>query len=73
VLQHALDPVRVEELTHEAQGQLADLTQRLQRERDEQRWKRLALLPAVAFLVLMSLGSWFRFRRIHRHDRGGGA
>ncbi len=67
MLQHSLDPARVEEVTGEARGQLDQLHQRLQQERAAQRWKRLALLPVVAFLVLMSLGAWVRFRRLHAH------
>ncbi|MBK7642714.1 MAG: cytochrome c3 family protein [Planctomycetes bacterium] len=67
VLQHSLDPARVEEVTGEARGQLEALRLRLQKERDAQRWKRLALLPVVAFLILMSLGAWVRFRRLHSH------
>jgi hypothetical protein len=65
VLQHGLDPARVEEVTAEARGQLEQLHQRLEKESRAQRLKRLALLPVVAFLVLMSLGAWVRFRRIH--------
>ena len=67
VLQHSLDPVRVAEVTGEARGQLETLQQRLEKERDAQRWKRLVLLPVVAFLILMSLGAWVRFRRLHNH------
>lgn len=67
VQQHALDPAPVEEVTGEARTQLEALHQRLEKEDAAQRWKRLALAPVVAFLVLMSLGAWVRFRRLHRH------
>ena len=65
VLQHGLDPAQVEELTGEARGLLGELHQRLEKESAAQRWKRLALAPVVAFLLLMSLGAWVRFRRLH--------
>jgi hypothetical protein len=62
---HALDPAAIEETAAEVKNDLDQLSGRLERERRGQRLRRLVLVPVVLFLGLMSLGSWFRFRRIH--------
>jgi Doubled CXXCH motif (Paired_CXXCH_1) len=63
--QHALDADALETTTGEAAKTLRELAARLQRERRDQRLRRLAVVPVVAFLLLMSAGFWVRYRRIH--------
>lgn len=62
---HALDPAAVEATAGEARVDLEQLGARLVRERKEERLRRLAVVPVVLFLALMSFGSWIRYRRIH--------
>ena len=65
--QHSLDPALIQPIAREGEAVLQRLEQRLgEAETFEQR-KRLALVPVVLFLALMSFGSWLRYRRIHGH------
>lgn len=64
--QHTLDPERLQTSAREVASTVDRLGEQLDAATSLERIKRLALLPVIAFLVLMSLGSWVRFRRIHR-------
>jgi hypothetical protein len=70
IVQHALDVERLEEPAGEAREKLQRLTTQIEEEREEQRIKRLSVAPVVVFLVLMSLGFWARYRRIHARTEG---
>lgn len=64
-LQHSLDPDDLETAVEGARTNLAQLNERIDSKASTERLKRLTLLPVVLFLVMMSLGFWVRFRRIH--------
>jgi hypothetical protein len=65
VQQHQLDAGSLEQSANEARKELAEISNRLEQERRREQIKRLAVLPVVGFLLLMSTGFWLRFRRIH--------
>jgi hypothetical protein len=69
-LQHSLNPDRLESAVAAARANLTRLDERIDSTEAIERLKRWTLMPVVLFLVIMSLGFWARFRRIHR---GGGA
>jgi hypothetical protein len=65
VQQHALDPDMVDETTRKAQQDLQALSASLAGKQRDQWLRRLAVVPVVGFLLVMSLGFWVRYRRIH--------
>lgn len=71
--QHALDPALLTPIAKDAAAAVTRLQSGLQQAESQAQRKRLALVPVVLFLALMSLGSWVRFRRIHAAHRRGAA
>jgi hypothetical protein len=70
-VQHTLSADRLAASAREVDGTLARLRDRIAAETALERTKRLALLPVIGFLGLMSFGFWVRFRRIHENSRRG--
>lgn len=67
--QHALTPALLLPMAKETAEAVQRLQQRLQQATDDEHRRRLAVLPVVLFLALMSFGFWLRFRRIHALPR----
>jgi hypothetical protein len=64
--QHALAHEQLAPIAKETQAAVERLQQRLAQGEADADGRRLAILPVVLFLSVMSFGAWLRFRRIHR-------
>lgn len=64
-IQHSLDPELLERNAASVRNTLARVDERIEAATNLEELKRIALLPVIVFLVLMCLGFWARFKRIH--------
>ncbi len=64
--QHSLSPELLQPIADEAATLMGRLDEILDAAATRETRKRAAILPVVLFFVLMSLGFFLRFRRIHR-------
>jgi hypothetical protein len=68
-VQHSLDVDRLHTSARGVSGTLERMRERITAAASLERTKRLALLPVIGFLGLMSFGAWVRFRRIHESTK----